>query len=70
MITRDTYMRAPNKQKLLYLFDEIIELRDDVRGRKRIDRYVAILSGALGGLGAMLVVLGKITWESIVQLFT
>lgn len=69
MIDRSTFEGAKNPTKFLYLFDEIRELREDVKGRQKIDRYVAVVSGALGGIGAILIVMGKITWSTIKTLF-
>ena len=69
MIDRKTFEQAKNITKLLYLFDEIRELREDVRNRQRIDRYVAIVSGTIGGIGAMAIFTGKLTIEKILSLF-
>jgi len=69
MMDRDTFLNAAAKTQRAYLFDEIQELREQVCKKLRFDRYTAMVCGALGGVGAMAIFMGKITWETIKRLF-
>lgn len=69
MMDRKTFQGATAKTQRAYLFDEIQELKGQVCKKLRFDRYTAIVCGALGGVGAMAIFTGKITWETIKSLF-